>query len=63
MWKKEVGRKKEKGQENRRKENSGRASAKEILEMEKSIWKSRAGEDTNAKGLGPYNRVKGRLHA
>ena len=30
--------------------------------MEESIWKSRVGEDANAKGLELYNRVKEKLH-
>ena len=63
MQKEKAERKEESGQENQREENSGRTGAKEILEIEESIWKSRVGENTSAKGLGLCNRVKERLCA
>ena len=61
MQKEKAGRKEKSGQENQREKNSGRTGAKEILEIEESIWKSRVREDASAKGLGPCNRVKGKL--
>ena len=63
MQKEKAERKEESGQENQREENSGRTGAKEILEIEESIWKSRVGENTSAKGLELCNRVKERLCA
>ena len=58
MWKKEEERKKQRSQKDRRREDGKRASAKEILEVEKGIWKSRVRKNASAKGLGSYNRFK-----
>jgi len=39
-----------------------KASAKEILEVEKSVWKERVRINTSAKGLGSCHRVKRKVH-
>ena len=33
------------------------------MEVEKSIWKERVGEDAGVKNLGPHHRTKGGVYA
>jgi len=37
-----------------------KVSAREISQMDKSVWKEAIGEDANKKGVGPHNRYEGR---
>ena len=64
VWKKPGNREKQRKEASKKKRkarwgSSKRVSAEKILEIEESIWKSKVKANTSAKGLGPYNWVKG----
>ena len=65
MWEKKTrrgGRESKKDGKGRGQRNIKKTGAQKVLEVEKSIWKERVGEDAGTENLGSHHRIKGGVY-